>query len=237
MCAARFERYVLRTTDVDAATRFYERVLGHKGDGIEALPARAAALGAPPHWMGLIGVSDDDGATRTPEVRGQAAEHVVHAWLARGATRLGPAGANGVMLLRDVNGAVQAVAPATDVPSAAGVLWHQLITPDVPAACLRYAELFGWTCSHASPDADKTHRPLALDASSTAVGWFSDMATIPGAHPHWLFYFGVADLDVSVSAVRALGGLVVDVVTRPDGWRLAPCEDPQGTAFGLMQAE
>jgi len=236
MCAAHFERYVLRTTDVDAATRFYERVLGHKGDGIEALPARAAALGAPPHWMGFIGVRDDDRATGTPDARRQVAERAAQEWLALGATRLGPASTDGVTLLRDVNGAVQAVAPATDVPSAAGVCWHQLITPDVPAACLRYAELFGWTCIHASPGADAIHRPFALHPDGPLVGWFSDMTALPGAHPHWLFYFGVGDLDASAATVRALGGLVVDVVTRPDGWRLAPCEDPQGAAFGLIQS-
>jgi predicted enzyme related to lactoylglutathione lyase len=236
VCAARFERYVLRTTDVDAATRFYMRVLGHTGDGIETLPARAAALGAPPHWMGFIGVRDDDATTSSSDARREAAERVAQTWLARGATRLGPAGVDGVTLLRDVNGAVQAVAPATEVASASGVLWHQLITPDMPTACQRYAALFGWACTHPSPDADATHRPFAMGPDGPAVGWFSDMAALPGAHPHWLFYFGTPDLDASASAVRALGGQVVDVITQSDGWRLAPCEDQQGAAFGLIQS-
>ena len=236
MCAARFLRYVLRTTDVDAATRFYMRVLGHTGDGIETLPPRAAALGAPPHWMGFIGVREDDVTTSSSDARREVAQRVAQAWLARGATRLGPAGVDGVTLLRDVNGAVQAVATATEVASASGVLWHQLITPDMPATCLRYTELFGWAFLHASADADQTHRPFATDANGPAIGWCSDISALPSAHPHWLFYFGVRDLDAAVSTVRDLGGLVVDVVTRSDGWRLAPCEDQQGAAFGLIQS-
>ena len=87
----------------------------------------------------------------------------------------------------------------------------------------------------ASPDADAIHRPFATDANGPPIGWFSDISALPGAHPHWLFYFGVRDLDAAVSAVRDLGGLVVGVVTRSDGWRLAPCEDQQGAAFGLVQ--
>jgi predicted enzyme related to lactoylglutathione lyase len=63
-----FFRYELRTTDVPAARRFYADVFGPQFWGADlsasALPERAVALGAPPHWLGHIGVSDVAAAAR-----------------------------------------------------------------------------------------------------------------------------------------------------------------------------
>jgi len=61
----RFCRVQLRTTDVASARAFYAAVLG---DGVATdivpLPDEAAARGAPPHWLGHIGVDDVDASAR-----------------------------------------------------------------------------------------------------------------------------------------------------------------------------
>ena len=56
MSSPRFSRYLLRTTDVEAATAFYGAVLERSGDGIVLLHESAIARGARPHWPGHVGV-------------------------------------------------------------------------------------------------------------------------------------------------------------------------------------
>ena len=55
-------RYELRTTDVDAAHGFYADLLAPDlwGEGIDVqpMPSQATRRGAPPHWLGHIGVDD-----------------------------------------------------------------------------------------------------------------------------------------------------------------------------------
>src|SRR5678815_2786111 len=76
----RFCHYELRTTDVNAARDFYSDLLGWSfwGEGIDVvpLPAQASARGAPPHWLGHIGIDN------VAETVGRFVQH--------GATPLGP---------------------------------------------------------------------------------------------------------------------------------------------------
>jgi len=54
-------------------------------------------------------------------------------------------------------------------------------------------------------------------------------------HPQWLFFFPVLDLEASLSRVQSLGGLALRPIKAPSGDLAAPCDDPQGAAFGLIQ--
>ena len=60
--ANRFRRYELRTTDLEGARAFYADLFGDRfwAGAIEvaALPAAAAARGAPPYWLGHVAVED-----------------------------------------------------------------------------------------------------------------------------------------------------------------------------------
>lgn len=108
----RFVRYQLRTTDVDAAHSFYRELLGDGfwRDGVDVgpLPARAAARGAPSHWLGYIGVDDVVGA----ELR----------FISHGATQLGPG------LLRDPFGALVGLTSDANPPQDHPVARHLLHT-------------------------------------------------------------------------------------------------------------
>ena len=225
---ARFVRYELRTTDVAAARAFYETVLGEGAGGadIVPLPEAAAARGAPPHWMGHLGVGDD--------------ERAAAAFVALGATRLGPTrptdGGGQVAIVRDPGGAVVALATTTASPARAGVVWHQLNTTDLARTTAGYCGLFGWQLTERLDlGAHGVHQQFAWDASGASVGWFTDIAGRPGRHPHWLFHFRVAALEPAVAAVRAARGLVLGPFVLPGGERLAVCDDPQGAAFALRE--
>ncbi len=65
------------------------------------------------------------------------------------------------------------------------------------------------------------------------VGSLANTARAPRVHVHWIYCFPVADLEASLVLARAQGGQTHEPVVLTDGHRLAPCEDPQGAAFGL----
>lgn len=215
----RFCRLQLRTTDVAGARAFYESVLGDAELEIVELPERARALGAPAHWLGQIGVDDLDAS--------------VAAFLERGASRLGPPGGE-VAILRDPGGAGVALregAPAR-MPDLA---WFLLNTENVENAKATYGAVFGWTFfePRALGDAGVFHE-LAWEPGGEPVGAMTGIEGRPGVHPHWLFYFRVAEMTAAVEAVRAGGGTVVHEMTLPTGAKIAVCDDPQGAAFAMM---
>jgi hypothetical protein len=225
MSPARFSRYLLRTTDVDAAATFYDAILGRRGDGIVELHEAAVARGARPHWLGHVGVRELGGA-----------EAVAGRFVERGAMRLGPpVGAGDFVVLRDPGGVIVAVTESA-AESAAGVVWHQLNTRDPDSAAANYSALFGWSFQE-KLDLGQLglHQRFAFGAGEPSIGVLSDIAGRPGVHTHWLFFFAVPSLDVAVERVRTLGGSVIGPLELPDGVRVAACDDPQGAAFGIIE--
>jgi predicted enzyme related to lactoylglutathione lyase len=216
---------------MNAARPFYTDVFGSQLWGSEVslapLPERAAALGAPPHWLGHIGVPDVEGT--------------VSRMVALGGQQLGPMqrGADGTSyaVVRDPFGAVLAVTRETAAPRPAPVAWHLSHTEDHVRAFTLYASLFGWTANEAldlGPELG-CHQVFAWDESRRSVGSMANTARLPHIHPQWLFCFRVADIEDSIAKVRAWGGQVLGPMRT---WRadlLAPCNDPQGAAFALYQ--
>jgi predicted enzyme related to lactoylglutathione lyase len=232
MAASRFCRYELRTTDVSAARAFYTDLLGAQLWGPEVslgpLPERAAARGAPAHWLGHVGVSDVEG------MAGRA--------LAQGAQPLGPLqrGPDGSAhaLLRDPFGAILALGPALACSRPAPVAWHVLNVQDEERAFAVYAAWFDWTPTELAdlgPERGR-HQMFAWDDSGRTVGSVANSARLPHIHSHWLFFFPVADLEVTLARVRALGGLALAPTRTSSGDLVAACEDPQRAAFGLYQS-
>jgi predicted enzyme related to lactoylglutathione lyase len=231
-----FCRYSLRTTDPVAARAFYAEAVGlslpdgmSEGTVLEAwkLHERALARGAPPHWLGQIAV--DDVAVKIDRL------------VALGSEQLGPlVTANDgtpFATMRDPFGSVIAVGARGADVNDSPVAWHQLHTRDLEAAWALYHDLFGWTLTRTLdvPEPVGGFRLFAWSEASTTVGAMGNTALLPGVHPHWLFYFPVADLDDTTSKVRALGGTATQPFELPGGMLLVACEDPQGAAFGLAQ--
>lgn len=228
----RFFRLILRTTDTEAAGRFYGQVLG---DGaalldIVKLHEQALARGARPHWLGFIEVADVDAASA--------------AFVGRGATPLAPKWVNPrgleAAVMRDPGGAIVACARQTteSADTCPAIALHVLNTAGLASAMATYSELFGWDVRAAvEVPGHGTAHPFAWAPGEPVVGSMSAVEDRPAVHPHWLFFFPVADLQASIAAVRNAGGRVVDPSTLPDGSAIAVCEDSEGAAFGLCQGQ
>jgi predicted enzyme related to lactoylglutathione lyase len=99
-----------------------------------------------------------------------------------------------------------------------------------------YADIFGWTPAGTRAFGEEQREQMFAWDADGAAGSIANTAASPGVHPHWMFFFACGSLEESCRTVRELGGLTLPVVERPDGSRLAACEDPQRAAFGLCQA-
>jgi predicted enzyme related to lactoylglutathione lyase len=234
-----FCRYDLRTTEPEAARRFYAEVVGldlpegiARAEGTLAvwpLHELARARGAPAHWLGHLAVVDvESTASRLVALGAERLGPTVH-------THHGPAYAT----LRDPSGAVVAVRESAREPGPAPVAWHQLHTRDVERAWAIYEELFGWTHTKTTEvvGLDGGFRLFAWAGSGESAGMMGNTARWPGVHSHWLYYFPVPDLEGALAKVPANGGRVVaPAAALANGDRLAPCEDGQGAAFGLYEA-
>ena len=228
--SARFVRYTLRTSDVDAAKSFYDDVLGADlwGADVEVYPLheQAIARGARPHWLGHLGVGDFEGITAR--------------FVALGAQQLGPTvhGTAGTyVVLRDPFGAIIAVSSEAAGPPRDRVVWHLLHTRDRERAVSAYGGLFGWRPTELvdlGPELG-LHQGFAWDVAGGLAGYISDAARSPGIHAQWLYAFRVPDLEQALSTVRARGGIALATVRIGRGETVAPCDDPQGAAFALLQ--
>ena len=229
-----FCRYELRTTDMDAARLFYADVLGAGFWDAEvclsSLPERAAARGAPAHWLGHIAVADVAGVAGV-------AEQVV----ALGGEPLGPrqrrAEGSSYAVLRNPCGAVIAVSSQALAPRGGRVAWHVSHSRDQARAFALYAGLFGW---RATEELDLgaehgQHQLFAWDESGRSVGSMSNGARLPHVHPQWLFFFRVDDIEGALIRVRARGGLTLRPTRIATGDIVVGCDDAQGAAFGLYQ--
>ena len=230
MSHSRFGRYELLTTDLPKARAFYEAVFDSDFWGSDvtlgALPERALALGARPHFRAHLAAPD---LSRTLE-----------RMVAAGGQQLGPllSAADGSARagLRDPFGAILALS-SESMPAPRGrVACHRMASRDHERAFALYAELCGWQPLQALDLAERgRHQTFGWDAASGAVGSFSDVARAPGVHPQWLCFFRVSDIASAAAAVKAQGGLALPVAQAPDGALVAACDDAQGAAFGLYQ--
>ena len=233
MAVTGFYRYELRTTELDAARVFYTDVFGSSfwdsAVSLAPLPERAAARGAPPHWLGYI---------RTVDISAVTARMV-----AEGGQQLGlvePGAGNPVRtILRDPFGAVLAFDSDSVAGRGATAAWHAHHSEDHERSFALYAELFGWSSTgllDLGPRLGR-HRMFAWDETGPAVGSMGDTARVAQVHPQWLFFFEVPDLETALARVLAGGGKALEPTQNPNGDLTAPCDDPQGAAFGLYQSK
>jgi len=225
---AGFSAVELRTTDVEAARRFYLAVLERPAAAIVSLEPQALARGARPHWLGYVEVPELDPG--------------LAAFIERGATPLGPrrttSEGRAAAVVRDPGGAVLALAETSSAGERTpDVVWYQLNTARVTEVKRCYQDSFGWFClePRALPALGLTNHPFAWRPGDEPVGAMADIADRPSVHPHWLFHFGVAALGPAIERVRAGAGTALSPVELPNGDRVAICDDPQGAAFALIE--
>lgn len=116
-------------------------------------------------------------------------------------------------------------------------IWYELMTPDIEGARAFYQAVAGWRIAGRSDMPGMEYR--MIEAPDGAVGGVmpidADMAAA-GARPVWVGYVGVADVDTTVEAIRALGGRVhMGPHDIPGVGRFALASDPRGALFYVMR--
>jgi predicted enzyme related to lactoylglutathione lyase len=245
----RFLWYELMTTDTKAAKAFYAKVMGWEprdaapgmaytlftvgGEaicGLTDLRDDARRAGAPPKWIGYVGVDDVDAAADQVKRLG-------------GAVLVPPTSVPGISRVSVVADPQQAtlvlckwLQPGEEKPAdpgAAGrVGWHELLAADWERAFPFYDALFGWQRADTDSEATSTYQQFSA-GGQTIGGMYTKPASVPT--PFWLYYFNSNDVDAAVRRVTAGGGRILKgPIGVPGSGRVARCLDPQGAMFALV---
>ncbi len=196
--------------------------------GLMDLPAEAAKMGAPPHWLGYITTPDTDATFEQ-------------------AKKLGARGLMGPMdipevgrfcVIGDPRGAV--VAPFTPKPKEGDTMapppegivsWHELATTDANKAYDFYQALFGWQKGEAMDMGPQGTYQILTHEGKPFGAIYPRPKEIPASN--WLYYFHVTNLDDTIAKTKANGGKVLNGPMDVPGGRIAQCLDPQGAAFAV----
>jgi len=249
-----FVWYELMTTDTQAAKAFYGNVIGWGTQdapmpgmsytlftaaaamvaGLMDLPQDARNMGAPPSWIGYVGVDDVDAAAEQVKRLGSAV-HVAP----RDIPNVGR-----FAVVGDPQGATislfKGLTPPRDPPAAPGTPghfgWHELAAVDWEKAFAFYSALFGWQKADAvDMGAMGTYQLFSTGAGGGPAvgGMFNKPATVP--RPFWLYYINVGGIDGAVERVKAGGGNILNGPMQvPGGSWIVQCSDPQGAMFALV---
>lgn len=122
-------------------------------------------------------------------------------------------------------------------------IWYELLTEDADAAEAFYGNLLGWQAID-SGATDMDYRILqATDRANGEVHKVGGMMQITkemragGAHPVWLGYIGVDDVDACIALMtEADGKVMMAALDLPDVGRIAMVTDPQGIPFYIMRS-
>ena len=242
----RFIWYDLMTPDTKAAADFYSKVIGWQATdsgmtppytvlnmgssmvgGIMGVPPEAS--GAPPAWVGHIGVDDVDA-------------YVAKVTSAGGSVRRPPSEIPGVgrfSVVADPHRATFVLfKPNMEMPAPVGapgqIGWRELHAGDLESAWDFYSGIFGWT---KPGDVDMgpmgVYRMFATGDEMPVGGMMTKMPETPA--PMWLYYFTVEALDAGVERANAAGGkLLMGPHEVPGGQWIAQYLDPQGAMFAMV---
>ncbi|NGN66721.1 VOC family protein [Streptomyces sp. A7024] len=109
-------------------------------------------------------------------------------------------------------------------------VWNDLLTAETPAAAAAkfYENVFGYAARETGPD------QITLEVEGHPV------AAICGGDghetPHWMTYFGAADVDAAAKLVIELGGRVRRGPYDGDYGRAVEVADPEGAVFTMIAA-
>jgi uncharacterized protein len=245
----RFAWYELITTDMEAASVFYTKVMGWSArdasapgrpytlftvgkasvSGLMELPADARKMGGKPSWVGYVGVDDVD-ATADRIKRLGGAVYV---------PPMDVADVSRFSIFADPQTARLALfkwlRPSQE-PAVLGALghvgWHELLAADWEKAFAFYSELFGWQKADSHVGAMGAYQGFSAGGEPIG-GMFTKPATLP--LPFWLYYFNIDDIEAAAKRVEAGGGQILYGPSEvPGGPWIVHCTDSQGALFALL---
>jgi len=229
------------SNDPDKARAFYSELLGWETEVFEVGeivypmikvnetthggfgPAQG---GAPPHWLGHIGIEDVD-------------ETVAQAEGAGGSVLAPPMDIPEVgrmAVMRDPQGAVFSVfSSASDdwTPTEGVFVWDELHTTDVEGAKAFYGEVIGWSANDMDMGEGFTYTMFESGGEQRA-GCMTIMQ--PEMPPNWLTYIGTDDVDATCTRAEELGAQkLMGPMDIPGVGRSAVLTDPTGAVFALFK--
>lgn len=117
-------------------------------------------------------------------------------------------------------------------------IWYELMTSDASAAAKFYGAVVGWTIAD-RPDPQAGGQDYRMIGRSDG-GFAGGVLTLTqemvqhGAHPTWLGYLHVADVDAAVAAIEADGGRTLMPKKDLPVGAIAMVTDPMGTPLYVM---
>jgi predicted enzyme related to lactoylglutathione lyase len=113
-------------------------------------------------------------------------------------------------------------------------VWYDLMTTDIQSAERFYGSVIGWTAA----DSGQAESPYILFSMGDMM--VAGLMPVPerakGAHPVWMGYLGVDDVDAYAARVKEAGGAIHRAATEiPNIGRFAVVADPQGATFILFK--
>ncbi len=250
--SGRFIWYELLTTDVEGAKAFFCDVIGWTaktapgpvdytlfsvGDaqvaGMMLLPDEAKNMGAPPSWLGYLGVDNAEQAVQQAvELGGKQ----------MGALRKVP-DIGTFAVVADPQGATVGLfapkvtsAPTIHEPGVGEVTWHELNTTDYESAWQFYATLTGWKHTESFDMGPEMGNYFMFEGGKGGHtrGGMSNVAKVHGFFPHWLYYISVSDIDAAAKRITSHGGTIQNGPMQvPSGHMIVQARDPQGARFAL----
>jgi uncharacterized protein len=241
----------LSTPGLDAATAFYEGLLGwthndfDTGEGgiyrMFQLDGKDVAAGSeqreeersqgvPPHWNSYVTVESVDATTpRAGELGGSVfVEPFDVLDVGRMSVIADPAGA--VLCLWEPRNNIGA--GIVNVPGA--LCWNELSTNDPAKAKAFYANLLGWRLEDQTEPMPYT-RIYVRDQMNGGMRPLGEQELGMGVPPNWMPYFATADNDGSARRVKELGGTVMVEPMPMNGIKIAVAQDPTGAVFALFE--
>lgn len=114
------------------------------------------------------------------------------------------------------------------------LVWNEAAVPDPDAARKFYAAVFGYSYQ---PVEGAGWEYTTFHGEGDALGGIGGLDNSPpGAPPHWMIYFMVADSDIAVAAATERGATVLAGPFDTPYGRMAVITDPQGATFAIMGA-
>ncbi len=198
--------------------------------GLMNMPEDARRTGAPPYWIGYVGVDDVDAAVDRTMQRGGAVyvPPTDVPYISRFSIVADPQMATFAL----VKGQQSAPAPSTELGAHGRVGWRELLATDWEGAFAFYSDLFGWQKAFSHVGEMGTYQAFSV-GGETIGGMFTKPATLP--LPFWLYYFNVDDVLAAAKRVEVGGGQILYGPTAaPGGALIVHCTDPQGAIFALL---
>lgn len=116
-------------------------------------------------------------------------------------------------------------------------IWYELMTPDLDGAKAFYDAVVGWRIDGPGEQPGDDFYRMIMRADGGATGGalrLSDEMVAEGAHPCWVGYLHVGDVDTATAAILAEGGRALAGPQDIPQGRFAMVTDPLGAPFYIM---